>query len=370
MKAKIQPKSKQEKLKRNEEETIKQVQNKKKESEEEENSNGEQKNLDDQKDVKIKKKEDEDSEDDEDDEEGEQKDLKDENEEELTFQESIEKTAFEFKELIHISSWNTLASTFATTPDPETGELVRTNLLLIEPRSTKQLKDDGGFHFDWIDNFIVTKSKNQSSGVVLILVRNDNKNTLVPLVEDYINKEINWIIHSKIIIKDGNPRKNTLSRSKDLQFTSSKQTLYVMVQKGSKVIIKHLNYLTLQLSRPNPEPSYANWMYDIWDMNLPSTRNLIGKTNNKGSAIHPQENSFELYETLIQLFTSDGDMVGHIYSNVGKMGGVATVMNRSFWGVEPNVKMVEEGSTAIAEYILTQSQEAVDNTEVSLNSSY
>lgn len=241
MKAKIQPKSKQGKLKRNEEETIKQVQNKKKESEEE-SSDGEgedkerEQNLDDQKDVKIKKKEDEDSEDDE---EGEQKDLKNENEEELTFQESLEKTAFEFKELIHISSWNNLASTFATTPDPETGELVRTKLLLIEPRSAKQLKDDGGFHFDWIDNFIVTKSKNQSSGVVLILVRIDNKSTLVPLVEDYINKEVNWIVHSKIMIKDGNPRKNTLSRSKDLQFTSAKQTLYVMVQKGSKVIIKH-----------------------------------------------------------------------------------------------------------------------------------
>lgn len=245
MKAKIQPKSKQGKLKRNEEEIIKQVQNKK-EIEEEKSSNGEgedkeeeQKNLDDQKDANIKKKEDEDSEDDEDDEEGEQKDLKEENEEQLTFQESLEKTAFEFKELIYISSWNNLASTFATTPDPETGELVRTKLLLIEPRSTKQLKDDGGFHFDWIDNFIVTKSKNQSSGVVLILVRNDSKNTLVPLVEDYINKEVNWIVHSKIMIKDGNPRKNTVSRSKDLQFTSAKQTLYVMVQKGSKVIIKH-----------------------------------------------------------------------------------------------------------------------------------
>lgn len=167
--------------------------------------------------------------------EGEQIDLIEELEENNLYQTQLKQTASELKELIHTSEWNQSAYDYATSPDPKTKELIRTKLLLIEPRSAKQLQKDGGFHFDWIDNFIVNKSKTQPSGVVLILVRNDSKNTLLPLVEKYLKEAKNWIVHSTIIIKDKNPRSNALSRTKDLQFTSAKQIMYVMVQEGSKV---------------------------------------------------------------------------------------------------------------------------------------
>ncbi len=166
-----------------------------------------------------------------------QEDLDLEKEEDETYQDFLNKTASELKELILISPWNNKALKYALTPDPVTENLERTKLLLIEPRSAKQLKDDGGFHFDWIDNFIVSKSKNGSSGIVAILVRNDSKNLLVPLVDQYLDEEKNWEVHSIVIIKDRNPRKNAVFRSKNFQFTSAKQLLYIVVQKGSKVSI-------------------------------------------------------------------------------------------------------------------------------------
>jgi DNA modification methylase len=87
-------------------------------------------------------------------------------------------------------------------------------------------------------------------------------------------------------------------------------------------------------------------------MELPPVRKLIGKIHQKGEAVHPQENSYQLYETILQLFTVENDTVGHIYCNVGKLGGVASSMNRSFWGVEPSEKMIDDGTLAVAEYIL------------------
>ena len=102
-------------------------------------------------------------------------------------------------------------------------------------------------------------------------------------------------------------------------------------------------------------------------MELPSLRQLIGKVDSKGNAIYPQENNYTLYETLIELFTSEKDMVGHIYANVCKMSGVATVKNRGFWGVESNKKMVEEGCTAVANYILTTNEKELKEATLEVN---
>lgn len=99
-------------------------------------------------------------------------------------------------------------------------------------------------------------------------------------------------------------------------------------------------------------------------MELPSTRKLVGKVDSKGKAVHPQENSFDLYETIVQIFTQENDMIGHIYCNVGKLGAVATSMNRGFWGVESSDSMVAEGCSAVAEYIL-RSHEEKDNKNTS-----
>jgi DNA modification methylase len=87
-------------------------------------------------------------------------------------------------------------------------------------------------------------------------------------------------------------------------------------------------------------------------MELPPVRKLIGKVHSKGKAVHPQENSYELYETILQLFSDEDDMVGHIYCNVAKLGGVASALNRGFWGVEPDQAMVSEGTLSVAEFIL------------------
>jgi hypothetical protein len=106
---------------------------------------------------------------------------------------------------------------------------------LFEPRSAKQLEKDGGFHFEWIEDFLVMDSKGMKPGVVLILFQNDSKNTLQPLIEQYLQKETKWKIDSRIIIKDKNPRKNNLERTKHLQFTSAKQMLYVVTFKNVKV---------------------------------------------------------------------------------------------------------------------------------------
>ncbi len=106
-------------------------------------------------------------------------------------------------------------------------------------------------------------------------------------------------------------------------------------------------------------------MFDIWKMDLLSIRRLVGKVNSKSILVHPQENDYLIYQTLIELFTSENNMIGHIYCNVGKLGGVATVMNREFWGIEPNANMVEEGSIAVAEYIYESTQQS--DTKVNIN---
>jgi hypothetical protein len=100
-------------------------------------------------------------------------------------------------------------------------------------------------------------------------------------------------------------------------------------------------------------------------MDLPSTRKLIGKIDSRGNAVYPQENSFELYETIAEIFTEENDMIGHIYCNVVKFGAVVSTMNRGFWGVEPDITMITEGCLSVAEYILKDYEHKEENSKVS-----
>jgi hypothetical protein len=165
----------------------------------------------------------------------EEEDLKEEEEEEDEHETNLQKIAKELGELIINSGWNQDAYKYATTVDPESQELVRTRLLLIEPRSVKQLEDDGGFHFDWIEDFLIPKANISNPGVVLILFRNDSKNTLQSYVEACLQKEKKWKINCRVIIKDKNPRANAVARTKHFNFTSAKQLMYVVTYAGVKV---------------------------------------------------------------------------------------------------------------------------------------
>ncbi len=165
----------------------------------------------------------------------EEEDAEEEDEEEKEWENNLEKTSRELGELILISDWNSDAHKYATTVDPDTQELMRTRLLLFEPRSVKQLESNGGFHFDWIEDILIPQSNTSTPGVVLILFRNDSKNTLQPYVEACLQKEKKWEIYSRVIIKDKSPRLNAIARTKHFQFTSAKQLLYVVTYAGVKV---------------------------------------------------------------------------------------------------------------------------------------
>ena len=65
----------------------------------------------------------------------------------------MENTIQKLKEIIKSDSWNSISFKYATIPDPETGVLTRINCLLFEPRSAKQLQNDGGFYSEFLIAF-------------------------------------------------------------------------------------------------------------------------------------------------------------------------------------------------------------------------
>ncbi len=100
-------------------------------------------------------------------------------------------------------------------------------------------------------------------------------------------------------------------------------------------------------------------------MDLPLTRKLIGKIDSRRNVMYPQKNSFELYETIAEIFTEENDMIGHIYCNVVKFGIVVSTMNRGFWSVEPDIVMITKGCLLVAEYILKDYEHKEENSKVS-----
>ena len=68
---------------------------------------------------------------------------------------------------------------------------------------------------------------------------------------------------------------------------------------------------------------------------IDSKSKLIGKIDSKSKSVYFCESTYELYETIIELFTKEKNTVCYIYCNIAKFGGVATSLNRAFWDIEP-----------------------------------